>query len=399
MIISPAGSSEILDSGQRQQLVAKERIVYVAPDWTDSAVKKRAHGFLSLGHDLICFSFRRDRYYVGSQCGWRNIELGRSEERRLWKRIATCIQAATTFLRHGKELRQATVIYARNLDLALLALCIKTLSRSRAVLVYEVLDVHPLLASEGFGGKLARWLERMVLQRCRILVVSSPAYLREYFIPRQKFQGHAYVLENKWPGEGAFAPERRPRTRPLVKEPVWTIGWLGNIRCPRSLELLKQVADMLPSHARIVLRGCTSLLERRALETALRGRHNLIFGGEYIAPDDLAEIYAQIHFNWCADFSDGPNSQWLIPNRVYEGGFFGVPALAVEGSETATLVQKRQLGVVLPDAEPATLYRLLTKMDLDQYRCLQQRLQQQPIASFIDEGQLQELIERATTPR
>ena len=57
---------------------------------------------------------------------------------------------------------------------------------------------------------------------------------------------------------------------------------------------------------------------------------NIVYGGPYRNPDDLEEIYRPIHFICAVDYLDeGTNSDWLLPNRIYEGGRLG-PSLLLE---------------------------------------------------------------------
>ena len=226
-------------------------------------MKKRAHGFLRLGHELQSFTFRRDRYNVGASVDWPNVEMGKSQERRLGARLASLFHVLRTIFQHRNVWRKATLIAARNLDLAMLTLIGKAVTRSCAPFVFEVLDVHPLLAQRNVKGAVLRWVERRVLKRCQLLVVSSPAYLSEYFQRWQGFSGPSYLLENKWSDSHAFAGSRRLDHKihlSAAGKPQWVIGWFGNLRCPQSFEILLKVAERLPTQVSIYLRGCPSLL-------------------------------------------------------------------------------------------------------------------------------------------
>ena len=150
-------------------------VIYVAPDCTDSAVQRRAWGFLAAGVALVSFCFRRTRYNVDFVPEWPNVELGITTERRLVSRLWMIVRALHVIFQHRRTWRGASTVVARNLDLALLALAGKLLTRSRASFVYEVLDVHPATTVGGLHGAVLRWFERRVLNRSDLLVVSSPA--------------------------------------------------------------------------------------------------------------------------------------------------------------------------------------------------------------------------------
>ena len=376
-----------------------ERIIYLAPDCTDSAVRKRAHAFVSLGHELLSFSFRRDRYNVGWVPDWPNIELGKSEERRLTSRALICLRALWIVFRERLSWRRATVVYARNLDLALLALVGKLVTRCQAPLVYEVLDIHPILTRRDMRGAMMRWLERRVLRRCDLLVVSSPAYLRSYFHPVQGFQGTTFLLENKRAPASIVDENRNLQYEVADHQPVWTIGWFGNLRCQQTLDILTEVADELPDRVKIYMRGCASLLGEEKLSAAIDGRANMVFAGEYDAPDELATIYSQVHFNWCGDFSDGVSSVWLLPNRIYEGGYFGIPAIAIAGHETGRIVDERGLGVSLAAPFADGLKELLLNMNRDEYVRLRESIEAQPASNFVTTDDMAQLIRQPIANR
>ena len=73
------------------------------------------------------------------------------------------------------------------------------------------------------------------------------------------------------------------------------------------------------------------------------------FGGPY-AQTDLASVYGTCDFTWAIDYSQrGQNSDWLLPNRRYEGTYYNSPAIAVAGTETASWLKSRKAGILLGD--------------------------------------------------
>ena len=71
----------------------------------------------------------------------------------------------------------------------LLAFLAKRLVASRAVLAYEVLDVQRIFIGGGVINKAMRRLERYLLARCDMLVVSSPDFIARYFQPYHGIRG------------------------------------------------------------------------------------------------------------------------------------------------------------------------------------------------------------------
>jgi succinoglycan biosynthesis protein ExoL len=348
---------------------------------------------------MISFSFRRARYNMGYVPDWPNVELGKTTERRLAARILTCLRALWVINRERRTWREASMLYVRNLDLALLALAARMLTGSRAPMVYEVLDVHPSLTRPGARGAVLRWLERQVLKCSELLVVSSPAFLRNFFRPLQGYQGQAFLLENKWPREGVWVERRKVPYELAHPTPIWTIGWFGNLRCRGSLDFLTSLADALPDRVRIYMRGCASLIGEQSVLDAVRGRENMVYEGEYKAPEELPLIYSRVHFNWCADLSEGDNSVWLLPNRIYEGGYFGIPAIAIAAHETGRIVRERQLGISLEDPVANNLKDILLNMTCEEYRRLRGNVETKPDSSFVDNGELARLVSAMPSAR
>ncbi|MCA9192632.1 MAG: hypothetical protein KDB03_12745 [Planctomycetales bacterium] len=381
-------------TARKNDSVSSELVIYIAPDCTDAAVYKRAHGLIGCGIDLVSFSFRRSRYNSDFAPDWPDIELGFTKERKLLLRIFTLVRAVGIILMHRQVWRNAAVLYARNLDLALLTLLAKFLTGCSGKFVYEVLDIHPASLRPGWRGKIVRWLERRVLARTSLLVVSSPAFLRNYFKPVQQYSGQTFLMSNKWPARLLSNDSRKLEYNMNSSRQKWTIGWFGNIRCEASLVALRKLADAYPDKVEVVIRGCLSLMDQTFFQNTIRDCKNIIYEGEYSAPRDLAEIYARIHFNWCIDLGGGNNSTWLLPNRIYEGGYFGIPAIAISSHETGTYVQKQGLGIVLESLDSDCLSEKICNMTNQDYVDLRTSIEELPAGLFVDDGDFGELTRR-----
>ena len=104
--------------------------------------------------------------------------------------------------------------------------------------------------------------------------------------------------------------------------------WLVRvIRCRKSLEMLGAL-----SGSRVPSRSSPRPAFRFRLPR-FRGGHRQIatcqFGGPYRNPEDLPELYGDVHFCWTLDYyEEGQNSAWLLPNRVYEGTLYGAVPIA-----------------------------------------------------------------------
>jgi hypothetical protein len=123
---------------------------------------------------------------------------------------------------------------------------------------------------------------------------------------------------------------------------------------------------------------------------------HLRFEGPYRNPQDLAQIYSEVHLAWAIDFFEaGGNSQWLLPNRIYEGSLNGAVPVVLAGTETAAFAQRHGIGIVLPDISPDTLRTALGQLRPPQLVKLAQAvaaLSPRHFAVFADECRL--LVEK-----
>src|SRR3546814_19882474 len=104
--------------------------------------------------------------------------------------------------------------------------------------------------------------------------------------------------------------------------------------------MLCRIAAALPDKVEIYLRGVPTETGLEAFQRAIADHPNMIYGGEYRNPHDLAEISGPVHLPWPFDFLDeGANADWLLPNRQYEGDYSGSVALPSEHTQPVDTVQ------------------------------------------------------------
>lgn len=351
---------------------------FFAHDLAESTVRKRATAFQDNGVQVTVWGFRRGP--VGAPA-WAYVELGETRDRRYLRRTLQLVVAALRVIAGRRRLAETDFWYARNLDMALIALFARAVCGSAAPFVYEVLDVHRLMTGRGAASRLARFVERRVLRRTDLLVVSSPAFSERYFRPRQGYQGRVFLLENKV----RAAPTRPPRPRrPQVPTDRWAIGWFGALRDTASLELLTRIADRLGDRVVVHVRGREAGVSPAALAEARR-RPNIRFGGGYRNPEDLAEVYGQVHFTWAIDlFYEGLNSDWLLSNRLYEGGLYGALALGAEGTQVARKIADLDLGWSFRAPFDESVVAFLERLDPAAWAAKAQGVLALPEEAFVD---------------
>lgn len=305
-------------------------------------------------------------------CDWDNVDLGRTYDGAMWQRLASIVTASRKLRAHYAELRQADIWVARNLDMLILAALTRKACNAQAPLVYECLDIHPLMNRSDAIGSVMRGIERRLIRASERIIVSSPGFIREYFDVHHCDQYRASIIENRLPAGSVPSGRPMPGVLKDEAEPI-VIGWYGNLKCWRSMELLRTLAQRLPDRIRVVLYGNPSLFAIPDFSALVEDLPNLEYRGKYRYPDDLGRIYGELDLIWAGDFWDVRfNSRWLLPNRVYEGGYFGVPPVAPADTETARWVKSRSAGWIVDDPLEDSLTELLGSLShkqIYQQRC------------------------------
>lgn len=351
-------------------------IVIFQPDLTETTTIARATDFLEAGFQPIVLGFRRERYNRLHIAPWREIDLGRTEDGRYWKRFTALLRALPAIVKIRRELKTRSIFFARNLDQLLLALFAYFLFNRRAVIAYEVVDIQPAFTRNGIRSAAIRAVERVCLRHIDLLVASSPAFCRNYFHTTQQYRGEWIVVENKL-RLSKLEVTRALDLRDTMIKPVaggrrWKIGYFGLIRGQATIELMVRLAKALPDRIDIEFRGIVTTVDEAWFQSALTEVPNIRYYGEYRHPNDLATIYGGIDLAWAIDLENtDSNSRWLLPCRFYEAGLFGVPCLAASGFEVGQLLDRLDVGWTFSnpiEASLVTFFKTLTPRDYDQKR-------------------------------
>ncbi|MEM7076741.1 MAG: hypothetical protein AAGA28_17580 [Pseudomonadota bacterium] len=326
------------------------RVAYFAHDWGDSAIKRRVAGFERDGLEVYGFaSYRMDP----EPPDWIVVNLGRTFDNGYAHRAGSIIRGARKA--QNPSLSDADVIVARNLDMLLTAALARRRAGLGTPLVYECLDIHRLVARRDPIGGAFRLLERNALHQCSAVWVSSPAFQSEHFEKHYPDVKGVQLLENRLQTAlGQRCTRFRNNERKL------RIGWFGNLRCARSLELMCSVAERFRTQVEISLRGYPATAKLPDFQRIVDAHANIEFGGRYAWPDELEAIYDSVDLVWAGDFMDASlNSDWLLPNRLYEGGWFGCPPAAPKSSQTGKWIAGHGAGFVLEEPMEQTLPALV----------------------------------------
>lgn len=341
------------------------KVAYLAYDLSDAAAARRAR-MLQMGDaEVVAAGFRRSEKPVGDLSGAQAIDLGRSYDGRLAHRAALVLKRCLHVGALRDVVRGADVVLARNLEMLAIAAVARRAYAPGARLVYECLDIHRMMCGSGPASIALRALEGALLRSASAVLVSAPAFITQYFEKRHRRLPPMMLVENKVLGRA-----ERPAVVARPAGPPWRIGWFGNVRCRKSLALLKEIVRRAP--VEVIIRGRPSAHTLPDLEALIAGEPRIRFAGAYTQAE-LAQLYGEVHFAWSLDFTDaGLNSDWLLPNRIYEGSFFNTPSIAERRTAIGGWLADKGAGLLV-DEPVADIVRSLSALSAAEYRLLEQR--------------------------
>jgi succinoglycan biosynthesis protein ExoL len=390
-------ASSLSDAADGMAAPRPLRIAYFLHDLSDPAAERRVRMLSLGGAEVTVLGFRRSAEAPDRLADARAVDLGRTYDSRMLQRAWMAGRWAMRAGTLAKLAQGADVILARNLEMLAVAAAVRRRMQPRPTLVYECLDIHRLMLADGPAGAAMRALEARLMAEASTLVVSSPAFLSAYFVPRHGVGGprgpRSVMVENK-----VLAGAPPAMVGPRSASRPWRILWPGVIRCQRSLEMLKALATRRSDLLEVVIRGRPTTAVFPDLAAELAGQPGMRFDGPFMA-DELPGLYRDTHFTWAVDyFDEGRNSSWLLPNRLYESGYYGSVAIARGDVETGRWLRQRGLGVILDDPE-RELEAFLDQQTAETYARLEAASLAAPRSLFCAEEAACEDLVRALSPR
>ena len=332
------------------------------------------------GFEVLPFAFTRN--ILKTQTPAHFVDLGRLMPRSRLRRIFPLALAALRIFRQREALARAKLFVGRNPDNAILALFARRISGATAPFVYEIFDVNSSCTEPNLRGAALRRLEKWLLRRSDLLVVSSPHFATNYYETLLQYRRDWLLFENKVP---CFVHAEESR-QPALSEPAaspyeassaeprrWRIGWFGYLDDEASWAILRHLAESLPEKVAIYVRGIpyAGFDMNRFLEDVRRLK-NVTYGGPYRNPEELAELYAAVDLVWSVDCNaPNTNSKWLLTNALYEGGYFGKPVLGIAGDAVGEFVKHHRTGWCLETPVASHLVDFIRRLSLADYeaRC------------------------------
>ncbi len=361
------------------------RLVYLVHDLNDPAVVRRIEMLRPYLVSAVVIGFFRSAESPTQVAGWHAVGLGRTADGQLGRRALSVLQAQFHRRRLKSHFRGATVVIARQLEMLTLAVALRGRYAQKATLAYECLDIHRLMLTSSVVTSALLALEARLLAKVDLLIVSSPAFIADYFQPVHGARvPRVCLLENK-----VLNSEHSTVLPNAQREagPPWRIGLAGMLRCRHSLVLLADLTRQLQGKVVVELHGRPSKSAIPDFDALIDATPAMHFFGPYDRQRGLANVYRAVHFTWAIDFyeADG-NSRWLLPNRLYEGGLHGAIPIALASVETGRWLDRNNAGVVLKDPVSETLLHYFTTLQMPDYATEVDRLAAVPREAWIDDG-------------
>jgi len=331
-------------------------------------------------------------YYRNKNIKYANhYNLGKSPKKQYFLRFLKIIFDIPRLLHILRNNPDVNTIYAWNFDIALLFRLSSIFISRKFTFVYEVADIKTILLANSFTGRTLRNIEQFILNNTDILCVTSNDFVVNYFHKYFTVKGQIHLLENK------VCPviENITINTSPIDETKWKIGFFGLIRCRKSLKLLHRLANKLPDLIEIVLAGKPEELIYKEFKD-LEKLPNTTFLGEYSYPQDLQNIYSKIDIVWSADFSDpSKNSEWLLPNRIYEAGLFSVPQICFEENKAiSSFIKSLKIGWIFEETHLEQIIDFIKNLDEDEFKNIKTKYLQLPANQFSGDDQIIELLHK-----
>lgn len=281
------------------------------------------------------------------------------------------------------------VIYNFTLDTLLISKFALLFKRKKWV--YQIQDIRAIYFGNSWKNKVARFLEKTLLKRVDLLVVSSLDFYIGHFKKNYNFdEKRVHVVENKLI-KGSVNPETELET----SSNKISIGYFGVMRCIRSWEILREFAKLHPEKVEVYLRG--KPLAVPTLPEQAKGLTNVEYGGFYKSPEDLNELYNRVDIVWaCYPYSYQSSGNWQMARtiRFYEACAFGKPVIVQKGTPQAKDVLLHNLGLVIDMANPTECIVQLESIDSDKLAFWKENIQKLDDSFFYHNQEYRQLLEQ-----
>ena len=333
------------------------RVLCVLPLTHDVRIARRVDMHHEAGTHVEAVAFERD--HLGGRLPDCPLELlGTLLHGRLLRRVPRLLKSAR---RVRAAMRRNDVVHAFNPDMALLAL-VSGIGLGKPVVV-EVADIREVQTAEGWVGRAVRALDRITLEHCQLLIVTSSHYFR-YYWDWLRVKTPCLVLENKHRAsfcDQVQAIDSFGVPNYTVKDGPLRIGWFGRLRDGWSMQVVDTLTRLSPSQISFVIAGSLSP-PVGDLPNLLAVNSGIEYLGPYSHPEDLPALFNAVDMVM-ACYSPEVPSGWSRSNRFYDACLFGRPLIVRAGCADADETARHDRAGSSEDESPGRGQRLHSSVD------------------------------------
>ncbi len=274
--------------------------------------------------------------------------------------------------------RDTDVIYALGFEMGALAVACTRGLQQRPAIIYEIHDIRNAVLGRALSARILRAVERAVIGRINVLVVTSQSYLSEYYEPQLRFRDTpSVVVENKllsseMPNRSKIVARRPGRQEgdPLI------VGYFGSIRCPEAWALIKDWVRRSKGRVHCIVRGTPRGIP--GFHQDISTIDGLSFEGPYRDPEDLAALHADVDVVWAAGNQQKISHPWSRVCRFYNACYFKRPLIVARGTDDGKAVDSFRIGLTIDLEQPQMALDQLTAISDSQLDSWGQALDQLP---------------------
>ncbi len=324
--------------------MSEQRILYLSGNLSHPMNTRRVGMLRDAGFEIEAAGFDRSKYGTDTSVD-RFKTLGHIEDGSYFKRLSRFLASLP---RMRRAIRRNDLVYVVAPDMAGVALLARLAIRKPVVL--EVPDLLMVLGAPGLIGWTRRRIDRFVVGRCRLLVLTASEY-QTYYRGWLGATTPSLVFENKPDAALASAWRELPKQNPGVplQDRPMRVGWFAGIRDQWSMELIEHAVTAFGDKFEFVIAGLvTSRIE--GFDEFLSRNGAVEYRGVFQRPDDLPRLYSDVDMALaCYDptFPNGLSRSY----RSYDACAFRTPVIARADTGDALWVQHHQVGKVLHSSE------------------------------------------------
>lgn len=330
------------------------QILFITSSINYPFFRKRIIALHRLVNNSLVIGFKRRLNYPTADYPFDILPLGTIKPGHYFYRLRTIFLGA---IEVRKKIDEYNIIYFFGLDMAILTLISILLNRKRKVLAYEVQDIREVLTRSGIYSVILRFIEKHIMKKIDILIVTSGAYISKYYKEILNIKNLNYiVLENKLLYEELPVKPVNINLSKSIHRPL-TIGYFGSIRCQVAWSAIVDLCSTNSDHIHLHIRGVPQNID--SFYSDIQKNPNLFYGGAYKDPDDLKEVYSNVDLVWIAGFHGKDSYGWSRSCRFYNACCFKIPIIAQENTVEGEIVRKLDIGLTVDINVRSSIQKLL----------------------------------------